>query len=38
MRRSTINKVEMLRTEVCGLPESALENIFYSNIKNFLSL
>ncbi len=31
-------KVEMLRTEVCGLPESALENIFYSNIKNFLSL
>ena len=31
-------RVEMLRTEVCGLPESALENIFYRNIKRFLAL
>ena len=31
-------RVEMLRTEVCGLPESALENIFYRNIKRFLVL
>ena len=31
-------RVEMLRTEVCGLPESALENIFYRNIKQFLAL
>ena len=31
-------RVEMLRTEVCGLPESALENVFYRNIKRFLVL
>lgn len=29
-------RVEMLRTEVCGLPENALEKIFYRNIKQFL--
>ena len=29
-------RVEMLRTEVCGLPENALEKIFYCNIKQFL--
>ncbi len=31
-------EVEILRTELCGLGDSALENIFYNNIKNFLGL
>ncbi|MDR2076973.1 MAG: amidohydrolase family protein [Desulfovibrio sp.] len=30
--------VEILRTEVCGLKESQLEDIFYHNIRKFLHL
>lgn len=28
--------VEILRTEVCGLPETALEDVFYNNIVKFM--
>ena len=31
-------EVEMLRTQLCGLNDTALENIFYNNIKTFLGL
>lgn len=31
-------EVEMLRTQLCGLDDTALENIFYNNIKKFLAL
>ena len=31
-------EVEMLRTQLCGLDDTALENIFYNNIKTFLGL
>lgn len=31
-------EVEMLRTQLCGLDDTALENVFYNNIKKFLNL
>ncbi|HIU17294.1 MAG TPA: amidohydrolase [Candidatus Avidesulfovibrio excrementigallinarum] len=31
-------EVEALRTQLCGLDDTALENIFYNNIKKFLAI
>ncbi len=31
-------EVEELRTQLCGLNDTALENIFYNNIKKFLNI